>query len=193
MLAKKIPKNIVLVIDTAYAEFVDAEDYDKSFSLANEFENILITRTFSKAYSLAGLRLGWGYGSKKLISIIKKLRPPFNITPGAIAAGIQALKDDQHLNKAINHNKKIKKWFVDELNKLGFKALDTQTNFVFVIIPEKVNQSAELVNNYLLSKGIAIRYLKSYGLDNAIRITIGTQEELTTTINVLKEFVKENE
>ena len=93
----KIPQNTVVVIDTAYAEFAAATDYDKTFSLADEYNNIIITRTFSKAYSLAGLRLGWGYASKTLINIIKKLRPPFNLPPGAIAAGIAALNDDNHL------------------------------------------------------------------------------------------------
>ena len=86
----KIPNNIVVVIDTAYAEFADAKDYDKTFSLADEYDNVIITRTFSKAYSLAGLRLGWGYASSSLIDMIKKLRPPFNLPPGAIAAGIAA-------------------------------------------------------------------------------------------------------
>jgi Histidinol-phosphate/aromatic aminotransferase and cobyric acid decarboxylase len=88
-LLNKVPSNIVVVIDTAYAEFADADDYDKTFSLADEYNNVIITRTFSKAYSLAGLRLGWGYACLDLINMLKKLRPPFNLPPGAIAAGMQ--------------------------------------------------------------------------------------------------------
>ncbi len=187
-----VPKRIVVVIDAAYAEFVDAQDYDKSFDLANEFENVLITRTFSKAYSLAGLRLGWGYGSKNLIDLLKKIRPPFNLPPGAIAAGIAALDDDQHLQKVVDHNSSVKSWFIKELNQLGFKAFETQTNFVFVIIPEKGKQNAGNVNNFLLSRGIAVRYLLSYGLKNAIRITLGTKTELNQTLNALKEFLSDN-
>ena len=187
-LMNKIPNNIVTVIDTAYAEFTDAHDYDKSFALADEYENVIITRTFSKAYSLAGIRLGWGYGSQKLIDMIKKLRPPFNLSPGTIAAGIAALGDEIHLSKVVNHNNNIKNWFIDNLNNLGFVAYKTQANFVFVIIPEKKNQNASLINDYLLSKGIAVRYLKSYGLANALRITLGTEEELNKTLNFLKEF-----
>ena len=189
----KIPNNIVVVIDAAYAEFADAKDYDKTFSLANEYSNVIITRTFSKAYSLAGLRLGWGYASKTLINMIKKLRPPFNLPPGAIAAGIAALNDDSHLLKVINHNNSIKSWFIDELNNLGFKAYKTQANFVFVVIPDKKNQSASLINDYLLSRGIAVRYLLSYGLKNALRITLGTKEELSKTLETLREFVKKND
>ena len=189
-LLKKIPKRIIVVIDTAYAEFADADDYDKSFKLANKFQNVLITRTFSKAYSLAGLRLGWGYGSKPLIKILKKLRPPFNITPGAIATGIEALRDQKHLEKIINHNNSIKSWFIEELNSLGLKAYKTQANFVFVIVPEKKGQNAALLNNFLLSKGIAVRYLLSYGLSNALRITIGTRKELKKTILTIKKFIK---
>ena len=192
LLMSKIPSNIVVVIDTAYAEFADADDYDKTFSLADEYNNVLITRTFSKAYSLAGLRLGWGYASDLLINMIKKLRPPFNLPPGAIAAGIAALNDENHLEKAVNHNNSIKFWFIDVLNNLGFKAYNTQANFIFVLIPNKKNQNAKLINDYLLSKGIAVRYLLSYGLENALRITLGTKEELNKTIEVLKEFIRNN-
>ena len=120
LLMSKVPSNIVVVIDTAYAEFADADDYDKTFSLADEYSNVLITRTFSKAYSLAGLRLGWGYANKLLINMIKKLRPPFNLPPGAIAAGISALNDESHLKKVVSHYSSFKSWFIDELYNLGF-------------------------------------------------------------------------
>ena len=157
LLMNKIPSNVVVVIDTAYAEFADANDYDRTFKLADEYNNVIITRTFSKAYSLAGLRLGWGYANKLLINMIKKLRPPFNLPPGAIAAGVSALNDENHLINVVNHNSNIKSWFIDELNSLGFKAYKTQANFIFVVIPEKKNQSASLINDYLLSKGIAVK------------------------------------
>ena len=150
----------------------------------------MITRTFSKAYSLAGLRLGWGYASKELILILKKLRPPFNITPGAISAGIEALKDNKHLKKVVKHNNDIKNWLINELNKFGFKAYKTQSNFVFVLIPEKKGQSASLINEYLISKGIAVRYLKSYGIENGLRITIGKKNELKKLILALNKFNK---
>ena len=96
--------------------------------------------------------------------MIKKLRPPFNLPPGAIAAGIAALNDKDHLEKVVCYNSNIKSWFINELNNLGFKPYNTQANFVFVIIPNKKNQNAGLINDYLLSKGIAVRYLLSYGL-----------------------------
>ena len=93
----------------------------------------------------------------------------------------------------MHHNSNIKSWFINEINNLGFKAYKTQSNFVFVIIPEDEKQSALLINNYLLSKGIAVRYLGSYGLNDAIRITLGTREELQKTVLTLKEFKKNNE
>ena len=192
-LIKRIPKNIVVVIDTAYAEFADAKDYDKTFKLTKEFKNVLITRTFSKAYALAGLRLGWGYGSKNLIDIIKKVRPPFNLPPGAIAAGIAALQDSKHLKKVVNHNSKIKGWFANELKKFGFKIYDTQANFIFVIIPRTSKQSAKKLNNYLLSNGVAVRYLLSYGIENGLRITLGKKQELEKTLKIIKKFKKTNE
>ena len=192
-LMNEIPSNIVVVIDTAYAEFADAKDYDKTFDLAEEYNNVLITRTFSKAYSLAGLRLGWGYGSLELINMLKKLRPPFNLPPGSIAAGIAALNDNEHLNKVVEHNSIVKKWFIEKLNDLGFKAYDSQANFTFVIIPEKKNQSAKIINDFLLSKGIAVRYLSSYGLPDSFRITFGTKDELLKILELLKEFMQNNE
>jgi len=193
LLMNKVPSNVVVIIDAAYAEFAYAEDYDKTFSLVEEYNNVIITRTFSKAYSLAGLRLGWGYASKSLLDMIKKIRPPFNLPPGAIASGIAALEDENHLQKIINHNNSVRSWFIEELNNLGFIAYKTQANFVFVVIPEKNNQSASLINDYLLSKGIAVRYLLSYGLSNALRITLGSKEELNHTIELLKKFIKNNE
>ena len=132
------------------------------------------------------------FSSKKIVDILKKLRPPFNVTPGAIAAGIAALEDSDHLEKVVAHNNNVKPWFIKEINNIGFKAYETQANFVFIIVPEKNKQNASLVNDYLLSKGIAVRYLLSYGLSNAIRITLGTKEELEKTILALREFVKIN-
>ena len=191
-LLKQVPKNIVVVIDSAYAEFADADDYDKSFNLIDEFENVLITRTFSKAYSLAGLRLGWGYGSKSLIDLIKKVRPPFNLPPGAISAGIAALNDDEHLNMIIKHNSETKNWFIGELKKLGFIAYNTQANFTFVNIPKNKYQNANAINEYLLSKGIAVRHLSSYGLPDSLRITFGKKDELEKVLELLQQF-KNNE
>ena len=103
------------------------------------------------------------------------------------------LNDKDHLEKVVCYNSNIKSWFIDELNNLGFKAYKTQANFVFVLIPEKENQSASIINDYLISNGIAVRYLLSYGLDNALRITLGTKEELNQTIQALKEFIKKND
>jgi len=191
-LMNKISKNIVVLIDMAYAEFADADDYDKTFALADEYNNVIITRTFSKAYSLAGLRLGWGYGDLNIINMVKKVRPPFNLPPGAIAAGIAALEDDDHLKDVVKHNSNIKPWFINELKNLGFNAYETQANFVFVEIQKKDNQSATLINEHLLSKGIAVRFLKTYGLENALRITLGTKDQLEKTISTLKDFISQN-
>jgi Histidinol-phosphate/aromatic aminotransferase and cobyric acid decarboxylase len=158
-LINKIPSNIVIIIDTAYAELADDKDYDNTFELTEKYENVLITRTFSKAYSLASMRLRWGYGSKNLINIIKKVRPPFNLPPGTIAAGIAALYDDHHLNNIIEHNSSITDCYISDINNIGYKAYNTHANSVVVIIPDKSNRDAYIVNDFLLSKGIAVRYL----------------------------------
>ena len=123
---------------------------------------------------------------------LEKIRPPFNVTTGAIAAGMAALDDEEHLKKVVNHNSKTKQWFIDGLNNLGFEAYQTQANFVFVIIPETKNQNANKINEFLLSEGIALRYLSTYGLNNALRITLGTKEDLSKTLELLEKFKNNN-
>ena len=107
-------------------------------------------------------------------------------------AGKAALEDHEHLKKVINHNSETKQWFIEELNDLGFKAYPTQANFIFVIIPENKHQNAKKINEYLLSKGLALRYLSTYGITNGLRITLGTKEELHKALELLKEFKENN-
>ncbi len=182
-LLNKLPKSIILVLDGAYAEYVTNDDYDKGFSLVNQFENIIITRTFSKAYGLAGLRLGWCYSSKKIATILNKVKGPFNTQTLSQEMAMVALDDTEHLNKIIESNKEIKGWFENELNKMQIKTRSSEGNFTFV---EMTNELAKKISEHLANSGIIVRQLDSYGLPNCIRITIGTKEEMETTINSLK-------
>ena len=179
----KLPKNIILVLDGAYAEYVTKEDYDSSFSLVDQFENVIITRTFSKAYGLAGIRLGWCYSSEKVASILNKVKGPFNTQSLSQEMAIIALDDKEYLSKVIKSNRDTKSWFESELEKIKIKTRPSEGNFSFV---EMSDEEAKKIFAHLANSGIIVRQLDSYGLPNCLRITIGTREEMEATINSLK-------
>ena len=179
----KLPKNIILVLDGAYAEYVTKEDYDSSFSLVDQFENVIITRTFSKAYGLAGIRLGWCYSSEKVASILNKVKGPFNTQSLSQEMAIIALDDKEYLSKVIKSNRDTKSWFESELEKIKIKTRPSEGNFSFV---EMSDEEAKKIFVHLANSGIIVRQLDSYGLPNCLRITIGTKEEMEATINSLK-------
>ncbi len=182
-LMQNISKNIIVVIDGAYVEYVEKKDYDKGFSLSDEFDNIILTRTFSKTYGLAALRIGWCYTSKKVSDIIKKIKPPFNTTTISQALAIKALEDFQYIDKIVKINSEIKNWFENELKDLNIKTRITEGNFSLI---ETSIEECNRISNHLLKDGIIIRRLDSYNLPNFLRISIGTKEEMEQTINSLK-------
>ena len=182
-LLKKIGKNIIVVIDGAYVEYVQKEDYDKGFSLCDEFDNLILTRTFSKAYGLAALRIGWCYTSQKVADIIKKIKPPFNTTSISQAIAIKALEDSKYIDEIVKLNSEVKNWFESELKSLNIKTKITEGNFSLI---ETSNDGAVKISNHLAKDGIIVRNLDSYNLHNFLRVSIGTKEEMEKTINSLK-------
>ena len=184
-LLEQLPKNIIVVLDGAYAEYVMKEDYDAGFSLTNEFENVIITRTFSKAYGLAGLRIGWSYSSEKVALILNKVKGPFNTQSISQEMAIVALEDKEYLRKVIINNQETKQWFEEELKKIHINIRPSEGNFSFV---ETSEEKAKKISSHLASEGIIVRQLDSYGLPNCLRITIGTREEMETTIQSLRKL-----
>jgi len=182
-LMSKIPPHVILVLDGAYAEYVTEKDYDIDFSLVNEFENIILTRTFSKAYGLAGIRLGWCYASQRVSSILARVKGPFNTSTIAQKIAVIALQDQDHVNMVVKENKKNKKWFEEELKKLNIKFFPSYANFSFLKLSEN---DAKKISDILLKNGIIIRQLDSYNLPHCLRITIGTMVDMQKTIEVLK-------
>tara|TARA_Y100001970_G_scaffold18251_1_gene20512 strand:+ start:9401 stop:10750 length:1350 start_codon:yes stop_codon:yes gene_type:complete len=182
-LLNNLPKNIILVLDGAYAEYVTKEDYDNGFSLVEQFENLIITRTFSKAYGLAGIRIGWCYSSKKVASILNKVKGPFNTQSLSQEMAIVALDDKEYLNKVIKSNADVKGWFEAELKKINITTCPSEGNFSFVEMSE---EDAKKIYTHLADCGIIVRQLDRYGLPNCLRITIGTKKEMEQTIYALK-------
>ena len=153
-LLNKLPKHILLVLDGAYAEYVIKDDYDSGFSLTEEFENIIMTRTFSKVYGLAALRIGWCYSSEKVANILKKVKGPFNTQTISQEIAMLALDDKEYLKEVVNNNYKVKKWFEDELKKMDIKCGSSEGNFSFIQTSER---KAREISTQLTNDGIIIR------------------------------------
>jgi len=181
-----IPKNVIVVIDGAYAEYVEADDYDVGFSFAKEYDNIVITRTFSKAYGLAGIRLGWCYSGSKIASILSRVKGPFNTNTPAQRLAMLALQDQEHIAKIVKENRNNKEWFEQELNRIGIKTITSHANFSFI---ESTSKMANLITQSLEKKGILIRQLQSYNLPNCLRISIGKLKDMKKIIAVIEELL----
>lgn len=185
-----LPRNILLVIDQAYGEYLSADEDDGAIDLAKKHDNILITRTFSKIYGLAAERIGWAFGAPAIIDALNRIRAPFNVTSGGQAAAIAALADREYLENASRINAQWRGWFVDQIAQMGnagLRAVPSKANFVLVLFEGEV--SAEAANKALADRGYLVRWLPGQGLGHALRITIGTAEETQGVIAALREIV----
>lgn len=189
-LRQGLREDIILVLDGAYAEFVDAPDFDGGFELARTTPNTVVTRTFSKIYGLAAVRLGWAYGPKEIIGAMERLRAPFNVTKAAQVAGIAAVRDQAHIAKAKAHNTKWKQIALQRLRGLGLKVADSAGNFILPEFPVTPGRTAADADAFLQSRGLIVRRVDGYGLPNHLRITIGNAEEMTALLDALAAFME---
>ena len=184
----KLPANVLLVIDAAYAEYVTAKDYEAGIELASKFDNVVMTRTFSKLYGLAGLRIGWMYGPAAVCDAINRIRGPFNTALLQQLAGKAALEDREHFWTSVDHNTKWLAWVTEEIRKTGLRVDDSVGNFVLIHFP-KGDKSAAAADAYLSQRGIILRSVASYGLGDCLRMTVGTQEQNELAVKLLAEFM----
>jgi histidinol-phosphate aminotransferase len=189
-LHKALPPRVLLVIDAAYAEYVTRNDYTAGTELAEKMSNVVMTRTFSKIYGLAGLRLGWMYGAAPIIDAINRTRGPFNVTLPAQAAGVAALADVAHIDQARTLNDHWLPWFSDQARSLGLEVPPSVGNFVLVRFPKANGKDANAANEFLLKRGIILRKVAGYGLPDCLRLTIGNEAEMRATVSALADFVK---
>ena len=175
-----LPQDVLLVIDAAYAEFVDREDYSSSLELAMAYDNVVMTRTFSKIYALAGVRLGWMYGSKGVIESIQRVRGPFNVNSVAQRVGLAAFEDRESLQASYLHTQTYRPWLSQRLTSLGLTVYDSVTNFLLVEVDQ-----AEDVRRSLYDRHIVVRGMAAYHLPSCLRITVGTESELETFLATL--------
>ena len=186
-LRKKLRSDILLVIDDAYFEYIKDPEYASGIDLFSKSANVIVTRTFSKIYGLAGLRIGWGYGPKKLIKKLYEIKPPFNVSRPALFAATQAVLDTKWLNKAIEHNNFWAEKIFNVIDEIGIATNRTNVNF-FLLNFNYVNQSAAKVFNKLANSGILVRQMDVYGIKNSLRVTIGNSKENKKFISVLRKI-----
>ena len=184
-----LPPNVVLAIDAAYAEFVNRNDYEPGIALVNRAPNVVMLRTFSKIYALAGLRLGWAYCAPAIADVLNRVRGPFNVTAPALAAGVAAVEDVAALARARAHNDRWLPWFSAQLAALGLTLTPSVGNFVLPQFPDDPKHNADAAFAFLHSRGILTRRMAGYGLPKHIRITIGTGEDMETVAAALAEFM----
>jgi histidinol-phosphate aminotransferase len=182
-----LPAHVLLVLDAAYAEFVTANDYESGIALVSEAANVVMTRTFSKIYGLAALRLGWAYCPAAIADVLNRVRGPFNVNAPAIAAGVAAIKDHRFFDQALAHNAQWLGWITGELAALGLRVTPSTGNFVLVHFSE--TKPAAAADQFLQENGIVVRRMDAYGLPGALRISIGTEEANRRLIHVLKAFL----
>ena len=184
-----LPGDVILVIDAAYAEYVDVEDYTAGADLVEAHENVLMLRTFSKIYGLAALRLGWAYGPRHVIDVLHRVRGPFNVNQAAQVAGIAAVGDTAHLAKAKAHNDRWRPWLGKKLSELGLELTPSVGNFVLARFPGGP-EMATAAADHLRKAGILVRGMVPYELPDCLRITIGLEDENIALLEALIEFME---
>jgi histidinol-phosphate aminotransferase len=188
-LHRALPAHVLLVLDAAYAEYVRRNDYEAGIELVATSENVVMCRTFSKIYGLAALRLGWLYGPEHVVDALNRIRGPFNVTAPAIAAGIAAIEDSAHVEKARAHNDQWLAWLTAEIRKLGLEVTPSIANFLLIHFPQTKGRTAKDADDFLMRRGLILRRVKAYKLPDALRMTVGSEEANRLVVAALAEFV----
>ncbi|GAA0443137.1 MULTISPECIES: histidinol-phosphate transaminase [Sphingomonas] len=185
-----LPSHVLLVLDQAYAEYLEPEDDDLGLQLVEAHDNVFVTRTFSKIHGLAAERIGWGYGSAAAIDAMHRIRAPFNVTTAGQMAAIAAVGDTGFVERSRAHNRQWREWLAGEvaaLGNAGLRAVPSETNFLLVLFEGPV--SAETAYKGLMDAGYITRWLPGQGLANGLRITIGTEEQMRGLAEALRGIV----
>jgi histidinol-phosphate aminotransferase len=186
-----LPGNVLLVLDQAYADYVAPEDDDGGLALAAEYANVLVTRTFSKAYGLAGERVGWATGAPALIAALNRLRGPFNVNNTAQAVALAAVEDQAFVEMSRRHNAAERARFVAAIEALGnhgLRAVPSEANFVLVLFEGKL--TGEAAYKGLAERGYIARWLPGQDLPHGLRITIGTREQMDAVAAALRDLAE---
>ena len=184
-LLKEVPSSVLVVLDCAYFEYVTKDDYVKPLDLLNEFENLLITKSFSKIHGLASIRVGYGIANPSLIEVLNRIRQPFNVNAIAQAMASIAINDHEHIRKSIELNSQQNEFLFAQLTKLGLDCIPSVGNFITF----KGNFSGREMFNKLMKKGVIVRSVDLYDMKDFIRVTIGTESENLKFLKALEELL----
>lgn len=179
-----LPAKCILVLDGAYAEFV--EGYDGGLSLVEAHENVVMTRTFSKIYGLGGMRVGWGYASQNIIDILTRIRGPFNMSTPALAAAEAAVRDTAYFEKCRTENARWREWMSTVLAEVGVPSDTSTANFILARFGSE--EEAVACNEQLMAAGIIVRHPKNYGFPHCLRITVGDESACRRIVHCIGQF-----
>ncbi|WP_298091641.1 histidinol-phosphate transaminase [uncultured Sphingomonas sp.] len=184
-----LPPHVLLVLDQAYAEYLEEGEDDGGMALARTASNVLVTRTFSKIHGLAAERIGWGYGAPAIIDALHRIRGPFNVTIAGQAAAVAAIRDTGFVKDTRAHNTRWLRWFEEQiagLGNAGLRAVPSKGNFSMVLFEGEL--TAERAYHGLMDAGYIVRWLPGQGLGHGLRITIGTEDETRGVVAALREL-----
>jgi histidinol-phosphate aminotransferase len=184
-----LPGDVLLVLDAAYADYVRRNDYSSGVELAAEADNVVMTRTFSKIFGLANLRIGWAYGPAAIIETLNRTRGPFNVNGPALAAGAAALSDRAHVERAVAHNAEWLGWLTGEVSALGLRVTPSVGNFLLIHFPADKRRGAVEADAFLRQRGYVLRRVAGYGFPDALRMTVGSEEANRGVVAALSEFL----
>jgi histidinol-phosphate aminotransferase len=187
-LHQALPGNVVLVLDCAYEEYVDAADYEAGHLLVQEADNVVVTRTFSKIYGLAGARVGWMYASREIVDMVSRIGLTFPVASVSVAAALAALEDEAHIKHVYEINRRLRTSFSENMRKLGLKVYPSQTNFVLLEF-EPGDHCAAACADYLNRRGIAVRRFAAPAYENCIRVTIGFEVDMQRAESEISTFL----
>ena len=197
-LRDRLPESVLLVIDGAYAEYAQEEDYIDGKSLISDAVNTVMTRTFSKVYALAALRIGWAYAPSHIIETLNKIRGPFNLSTAAINAGAAALDDQDHVKKSVDFNTEEKVNLLEEYREIMIPTTGGAANFLLLDLTNidfigfmGDQEIAENMNKYLIHNNIYVRNVADYGLSCHLRITIGKREQNNFVLEKIREYMRQ--
>jgi histidinol-phosphate aminotransferase len=180
----QVPRDVLVVVDEAYHEYVDAPGLTTALSFAERFPNLIVTRTFSKAYGLAGLRVGYLVADPSVVAVLERLRESFNVNMLALAAAEAALADTKWLAKARAFNNREREWLRAELLARDYRCLPSQTNFLLCVMP----RDAAALERHLFERGVIVRPMGGYGLPNALRISVGSRADNRRLLRAIASF-----
>ncbi|HUO03438.1 MAG TPA: histidinol-phosphate transaminase [Rhizomicrobium sp.] len=183
-----LPPHALLVIDAAYSEYVRKNDYEAGIEMVSNYPNVVMTRTFSKIYGLAGMRIGWTYAPAAVCDVLNRIRGPFNVSMMQQHTGAAAVRDRAHLERSVAHNEEWKNYLTGEIRKLGLTVNESVANFILIQFP-KGKKNAREADAFLSAKGLILRAVANYGLPDALRLTIGTEEANRRVVEALSEFM----